>query len=387
MHETEQLAHRGRVGICVAQRTQDARRVALAAGGDGLGGPGELVLSPASRRGPRSARARRWPRSTGAGGAVDAPAPSRVRAACLALRRGALRRSTVRSDGRFGFGAGFGLDVARVRYARARVLDAAAGRIALVAALAAAAWLLVALGSPAARRPGASSSRRSGCRSRRSAPASPQPAAGPDPAVIVPTRRPLPPHAGGRPRPGRSSSRRGARFGRRRRPAPTRPVIARRGARCPPQPAAGARRRTLVIPTPARPSRLPAGRPTVLRCAPLGRAFRGATAGPVGLAATRRARPVVVVVVARGGAAGVRPQDFQSLRGAVDGHATWCRNATTPASMGGRRLRKEPGGDLLSQEDLPPSTIGAGGLNCRVRNGNGCVPAAMATGIICQFSA
>ena len=42
--------------------------------------------------------------------------------------------------------------------------------------------------------------------------------------------------------------------------------------------------------------------------------------------------------------------------------------------------RKKPGGDLLSQGDLPPSTIGAGGLNCRVRNGNGCVPAAMATG-------
>lgn len=29
---------------------------------------------------------------------------------------------------------------------------------------------------------------------------------------------------------------------------------------------------------------------------------------------------------------------------------------------------------------LPPSTIGAGGLNCRVRNGNGCFSAAMATG-------
>ncbi len=27
----------------------------------------------------------------------------------------------------------------------------------------------------------------------------------------------------------------------------------------------------------------------------------------------------------------------------------------------------------------PPSTIGAGGLNCRVREGNGCIPAAMAT--------
>ncbi len=38
-----------------------------------------------------------------------------------------------------------------------------------------------------------------------------------------------------------------------------------------------------------------------------------------------------------------------------------------------RRRPTLPGG-------LPPSTIGAGGLNCRVRNGNGCFPAAMATG-------
>jgi hypothetical protein len=33
---------------------------------------------------------------------------------------------------------------------------------------------------------------------------------------------------------------------------------------------------------------------------------------------------------------------------------------------------------------LPPSTIGAGGLNCRVRDGNGCDPTAMATEICCQ---
>ena len=38
-----------------------------------------------------------------------------------------------------------------------------------------------------------------------------------------------------------------------------------------------------------------------------------------------------------------------------------------------RRRPTLPGG-------LPPSTIGAGGLNCRVRDGNGCVPAAMVTG-------
>ncbi len=38
-----------------------------------------------------------------------------------------------------------------------------------------------------------------------------------------------------------------------------------------------------------------------------------------------------------------------------------------------RRRPTLPGG-------RPPSTIGAGGLNCRVRNGNGCFPAAMVTG-------
>ena len=36
---------------------------------------------------------------------------------------------------------------------------------------------------------------------------------------------------------------------------------------------------------------------------------------------------------------------------------------------------------------LDPSTIGAGGLNFRVRNGNGCDPSAMATEICCQRAA
>ena len=45
-----------------------------------------------------------------------------------------------------------------------------------------------------------------------------------------------------------------------------------------------------------------------------------------------------------------------------------------------RRRPTLPGG-------LPPSTIGAGGLNFRVRNGNGCDPAAMATEICCQSGA
>jgi hypothetical protein len=42
-----------------------------------------------------------------------------------------------------------------------------------------------------------------------------------------------------------------------------------------------------------------------------------------------------------------------------------------------RRRPTLPGG-------LPPSTIGAGGLNFRVRNGNGCDPSAIATEIGCH---
>jgi hypothetical protein len=41
-----------------------------------------------------------------------------------------------------------------------------------------------------------------------------------------------------------------------------------------------------------------------------------------------------------------------------------------------RRRPTLPGG-------LPPSTIGAGGLNFRVRNGNGCDPSAVATETCC----
>ena len=61
----------------------------------------------------------------------------------------------------------------------------------------------------------------------------------------------------------------------------------------------------------------------------------------------------------------------------------------------GPKTRRRPrrSGGLLQSEirrrptlpgESPPSTIGAGGLNFRVRNGNGCDPAAMATEICCQ---
>ncbi len=59
----------------------------------------------------------------------------------------------------------------------------------------------------------------------------------------------------------------------------------------------------------------------------------------------------------------------------------------------GKTRRGPPSGGPLQSEirrrptlpgGLPPSTIGAGGLNFRVRNGNGCDPSAIATEISCH---
>jgi hypothetical protein len=43
-------------------------------------------------------------------------------------------------------------------------------------------------------------------------------------------------------------------------------------------------------------------------------------------------------------------------------------------------LSRFPGRVLLSRDAFGHSTIGAEGLNCRVRDGNGCFTFAMATG-------
>ena len=45
-----------------------------------------------------------------------------------------------------------------------------------------------------------------------------------------------------------------------------------------------------------------------------------------------------------------------------------------------RGFRNVPGNVLLSHAGFPRSTIGAEGLNCRVRDGIGCFPYAIATG-------
>ncbi len=61
-----------------------------------------------------------------------------------------------------------------------------------------------------------------------------------------------------------------------------------------------------------------------------------------------------------------------SLRHDVKKRLGGARYASQPREKS-RRRPTLPGGS-------PPSTIGAGGLHCRVRNGNGCFPAAIATG-------
>ena len=102
---------------------------------------------------------------------------------------------------------------------------------------------------------------------------------------------------------------------------------------------------------------------------------------PTGHRRSRRSRPPGarrrLVSTLRRGAAARRIFHYGSCRRGASGYV----NAKTPARKAGvfgrknRRRPTLPGG-------LPPSTIGAGGLNCRVRNGNGCVPAAMVTGSI-----
>jgi hypothetical protein len=71
----------------------------------------------------------------------------------------------------------------------------------------------------------------------------------------------------------------------------------------------------------------------------------------------------------------------KGLRRSVEGVATSPANLETKKS-GAFLLRpgEFPGRVLLSRDAFGHSTIGAEGLNCRVRDGNGCFTFAMATG-------
>ncbi len=67
-------------------------------------------------------------------------------------------------------------------------------------------------------------------------------------------------------------------------------------------------------------------------------------------------------------------------------------NGTWRAWQESKESRDDDGEKAKTRQrpTLPPrlqgSTIGAGGLNCRVRNGNGCCPSAIATGKLKKFS-
>jgi hypothetical protein len=71
---------------------------------------------------------------------------------------------------------------------------------------------------------------------------------------------------------------------------------------------------------------------------------------------------------------GASPRRCSAMGGSYGQNDEHPRNASGGVRRAKIRRRPTlPGG-------LPPSTIGAGGLNCRVRDGNGCDSAAMATG-------
>ena len=133
------------------------------------------------------------------------------------------------------------------------------------------------------------------------------------------------------------------------------------------------------------------------RCAAPGRPAppRGARplrAGPSGCHRRSTGRPVGRLA---GSAPAGRPRTRTAAGGGGIGRdhadAAWRRKAAEndeePGHDGPGSSSAKFGGDLLSQGESHPSTIGAGGLNFRVRNGNGCDPAAMATETCCQTGA
>ena len=101
------------------------------------------------------------------------------------------------------------------------------------------------------------------------------------------------------------------------------------------------------------------------------RSVRGPARRPAGRVA-RHARPGRADPGPRPDSAAPRSTAWALGRLSVRRRAGSARGAS-PSLEKSRRRPTLPGG-------LPPSTIGAGGLHFRVRNGNGCFPAAIATG-------
>ena len=361
--QSEQLAYCARVGIRIAQRSQQPGRIAFAARGERLGRACELGLARGGHPGPRAGQAPRPPRWS----AIRrrrrrherrgrARPRSRARPAC---RDGGLRRSLRHLAG----------DSSHGRRTRAATAALPGGRRFLACAGTS--------GSDSRRCYGLDCGRRccgtSAC----------------DPlAVGAPRSAARPPLS----RPDEGRPERATRDARSATPDPTRAAaaLAPRPARRVRRPACGPSLRTTRLAAPLPDARF--GAPFRRRRSRRVRGWRFARCtGPRSPASSpgdrgRAGRAVTgtsgtLGPVVRAARLAVGHSGFASVG---EGNAAY---AKTPATMGGRLLLSEktrrrptlPGG-------LPPSTIGAGGLNCRVRNGNGCVPAAMVTGFKCQLS-
>ncbi len=73
------------------------------------------------------------------------------------------------------------------------------------------------------------------------------------------------------------------------------------------------------------------------------------------------------------------PDMYPSVRG-YPKLAIPCTDTKTPLAVMTSGVSDSYSGDDPLSHGKDRSTIGAGGLNCRVRDGNGCGPAAIATG-------
>ena len=85
-----------------------------------------------------------------------------------------------------------------------------------------------------------------------------------------------------------------------------------------------------------------------------------------------------------------RPEEERRSAGDIGpGYRLQSRRNSAKTKKGDRSMSDPLSGEIRRRPTLPgsfpPSTIGAEGLNFRVRNGNGCDPFAVATEICCQL--
>ena len=85
-----------------------------------------------------------------------------------------------------------------------------------------------------------------------------------------------------------------------------------------------------------------------------------------------------------GGARGREPEDRRQQDGEAAHRSARQNTKARPPPAGGAGLSKQDPAASYSPTRRPCSTIGAGGLNGRVRDGNGCFPSAITTGRRCD---